>query len=253
MKELEEKDLHEEEAGAKMSFLEHLEELRRRIIHIVLYIGVGFLVCWFFRERIYDFLAKPIISALPTGKLIFTKPTEPFTLYMKVSLLASVFLTAPLIIFEIWLFISPGLYKRERRYSLPFIISSLILFVGGSFFAYRFILPPAYKFLLDFGSRFEPLIKIDEYFDLTITIVLGFGLIFEMPVVVAFLALFGLVTPGFLWRNFKYAILIIAIVAAVISPTGDAFNMLIYMTPMVVLYAVSIGVAWMFKKRNRPT
>lgn len=235
----------EEEPGEKMTFLEHLDELRRRLVHIVLYIAVGFAICMFFHRQIYDFLAAPITKLLAGDKLVFTKPTEPFTLYMKVSLLAGIFLTAPLTLYEVWLFISPGLYRHEKRYAVPFLVSSFALFVSGGAFAYYVVLEPAYRFLLEIGGSFRPMITINDYWDITSTIMLGFGLVFEMPVVVAFLSMFGLVTPGFLWRNLRYAIFIIAVAAALLSPTGDAFTMTIYAAPMLVLYLISIGVSWL--------
>jgi sec-independent protein translocase protein TatC len=239
------------ELGAKMSFLEHLDELRKRLITSIIYIAVGFVACWFFHEEIYRFIARPIQPYLKgTQQLIFTKPTEAFTLYFKVSCIASVFLTAPLLLHQLWMFIAPGLYRREKRMALPFVISSIFLFYGGGAFAYYFVLPAAYGFLLGFGSDFQPMIKIDEYWDLTSTIILGFGLMFELPVVVAFLSLFGLITPRFLWKNFKYAILVIFIVAAVLSPTPDAVNQTIYAVPMMVLYVVSILVSWIFQRRR---
>lgn len=242
---------NQSDLGGKMSFLEHLDELRRRLIISLIYIALGFIGCWFFHEEIYRFIARPIQPFLgESGKLIFTKPTEAFSLYLKVSIIAGIFVAAPLIIHQIWLFIAPGLYRRERFMAGPFILSSLILFFGGGAFAFWIVLPPAYKFLLDFGSDFQPMIKIDEYFDLTSTIILGFGLIFEMPVLVAFLSMFGIVTPGFLWRNLKYAVLVIFVVAALISPTGDVVNQCIYAGPMLVLYLISILVSLLFKRRR---
>jgi sec-independent protein translocase protein TatC len=241
----------EKETG-KMSFLEHLDELRKRLVHIVTYIGVGFLVCWFFSKPIYDFLALPITKALPDGtKLAFTNPTDPFTLYMKVAFIAAIFLTLPFTLYEVWKFIAPGLYVKEKKYVVPFLFSSVLLFVLGGAFCYYIVLPAAYGFLIQLGSSFQPVIKINEYLDLTNTMLLGFGLVFEMPVIVAFLALFGLVSAKFLWDKFKFAMVIIVAVAAILSPTGDAFNLLIWSAPMIVLYILSIGVAAIFGWRRR--
>jgi len=233
----------ESEAG-KMSFLEHLDELRKRLVHIACFIGVGFIACWFFARPIYDFLAIPLTKALPAGtRLAYTKPTDPFTLYMKVAMLGSIFLTLPLTLYEVWKFIAPGLYRKEKKYVVPFLAFSIILFVGGAAFCYYIVLPAAYQFLINLGASFTPVIKVDEYLDQTNMMLLGFGLIFEMPVVVAFLSIFGLVSASFLWRKFKYAMVGIVVLAAVISPTGDAFNLLLWSAPMVLLYFVSIGVA----------
>ena len=241
----------ESESG-KMSFLEHLDELRRRLVHIASYIGVGFIVCWIFSKRIYDFLAIPITDALPEGtKLAFTNPTDPFTLYMKVAFIGSIFLTIPLTLYEVWKFIAPGLYVKEKKYIAPFLFTSVLLFVAGGAFCYYIVLPAAYGFLITLGSSFTPVIKINEYLDLTNTMLLGFGLVFEMPVIIAFLALFGLVSAKFLWDKFKYAMIIIVALAAALSPTGDAFNLLIWAAPMIVLYVLSIGVAAIFGWRRK--
>ncbi len=236
----------ERESG-KMSFLEHLDELRKRLVHIAAILAIGFVVSWFFARYIYDFLAVPMTQSLPEGtRLAFTKPTDPFTLYMKVAFLSSIFLTLPFTLHEVWKFIAPGLYKKEKRYVLPFITSSIILFVAGAGFCYYIVLPAAFKFLIQLGSSFEPVIKVDEYLNLTNMMLLGFGVIFEMPVVVAFLSIFGLVTAGFLWRKFKYSLIGIVALAALLSPTGDAFNLLVWAAPMVLLYFLSIGVAALF-------
>jgi sec-independent protein translocase protein TatC len=241
----------EQESG-KMSFLEHLDELRKRIVHIVIYISVGFLVCIFFCKPIYDFLALPITRTLPKGaKLVFTKPTDPFTLYMKVSFLAGIFLTLPFILFEVWKFIAPGLYSKEKKYIVPFLVFSMVLFLGGAAFCYYIVLPPAFQFLIQLGSSFTPMININDYLELTNRMLLGFGAIFEMPVLAAFLSIFGLVTAGFLLRKFKYALVAIVILAAIISPTGDAYNLLLWSAPMVMLYFLSIAVAAIFGRRRK--
>ena len=166
----------------------------------------GFLVCWVFAKRIYDFLAIPIIKSLPVGtKLVFTKPTDPFILYMKVAFLAGIFLTLPLIFYEVWKFIAPGLYRKEKKYVVPFLVCSMVLFLLGAAFCYYIVLPPTFKILIEMGSSFTPMILINEYLDMTNMMLLGFGAIFEMPVLAAFLSIFGLVTASFLWRKFKYA------------------------------------------------
>jgi sec-independent protein translocase protein TatC len=241
----------EEESG-KMSFLEHLDELRRRLVRVATYIGIGFVASFYFCKDIYRFLSAPITRSLPAGtKLAYTNPTDPFTLYIKVAVLAGIFLTIPFSLYEVWKFIAPGLYRKEKRYIVPFLVSSVLLFVGGGAFCYYVVLPQAYGFLLRIGEDFMPVIKIDEYLDLTNTMILGFGLVFEMPVIVAFLSLFGLVSAKFLWTKFQYAIVIIVAAAAMLSPTGDAFNLMIWAAPMVVLYLISIGIAALFGWRRR--
>ncbi len=244
-------DEPEAESG-KMSFLEHLDELRKRLVRIATYVGLGFVVCFFFARQIYNFLAIPIKQGLPEGtKLAYTNPTDPFTLYMKVALLASIFLTIPLTLYEVWKFIAPGLYRKEKKYIVPFLVCSVLLFITGGAFCYTIVLPQAYGFLLNLGRDFMPVIKVDEYLDLTNTMLLGFGLVFEMPVIVAFLSIFGLVTARFLWTKFKYAMIAILTLSAVLSPTGDAFNLMIWSAPMVLLYFVSIGVAAVFGWRRK--
>lgn len=241
----------ETESG-KMSFLEHLDELRKRLVHIAVFIALGFLVCIFFAKPIYDFLAEPITRSLPNNsKLVFTKPTDPFTLYMKVSFLAGIFLTLPLTLFEVWKFIAPGLYRKEKRYIIPFLVFSMFLFLSGAAFCYYIVLPPAFKFLIQLGSSFTPMININDYLDLTNRMLLGFGAIFEMPVLAAFLSIFGLITAGFLWRKFKYALIGIVVLAAFLSPTGDAYNLLLWTAPMVLLYVLSICVAALFGWRRK--
>jgi sec-independent protein translocase protein TatC len=244
----------EHESG-KMSFLEHLDELRKRLVHIVVSVALGFFVCWFFHRQIYDFLAIPVTKALPPNtKLVYTNVISVFTLYMKVAFIGGIFLSLPLTLYEVWRFIAPGLYKKEKRYIIPFLVSSMVLFLAGASFCYYIVLPAAFKVLIEMGESFTPMIKIDEYLDLTNMMLLGFGLIFEMPVLAAFLSMFGLVTASFLWNKFKYAIVLIVILAAVISPTGDAFNLMLWSAPMILLYIISIAVAavfgWKRKKAN---
>jgi len=240
-----------EESSSKMSFLEHLDELRRRLVRIAAYIAIGLGSCFYFSKEIYNFLSAPITRLLGEDKLAFTNPTDPFTLYIKVALLAGIFLTIPFTLYEVWKFIAPGLYRKEKRYVLPFMSASVLLFVGGGAFCYYVVLPAAYAFLLDLGAEFRPVITVNEYLSLTLTMLLGFGLVFEMPVVIAFLSMFGLVSARFLWTKFKYALLIIVALAAVLSPTGDAFNLMVWIAPMIVLYFVSIGIAAIFGWRRR--
>jgi sec-independent protein translocase protein TatC len=237
----------QERESGKMSFLEHLDELRKRLVHIVAYMAIGFFACWFFHRQIYDFLAIPVTKALPPNtKLVYTNVISVFTLYMKVAFMGGIFLTLPFTLYEVWRFIAPGLYKKEKRYVIPFLVSSMILFLAGASFCYYIVLPAAFKVLIEMGASFTPMIKIDEYLDLTDMMLLGFGLIFEMPVLAAFLSMFGLVSASFLWNKFKYAIVIIVILAAVISPTGDAFNLMLWSAPMILLYIISIAVAALF-------
>jgi len=245
----------ESESG-KMSFLEHLDELRKRLVHIVAYISIGFIVSWLFVKKIFDFLSHPLAQTLPEGqKLVYTGVTDPFTVYMKVAFLAAIFLTIPLTLYEVWKFIAPGLYRKEKKYVVPFLVSSMFLFLAGGAFCYLIVLPATFKFLVELGSRWTPMIEIGKYLDMTNMMLLGFGLIFEMPVIIAFLSIFGLVSAKFLWNKFAYAMVGIVVLAAFISPTGDAFNLVLWSAPMVLLYLISIGVAFLIgarrKKRGR--
>ena len=242
-------DERDRELGGRMSFLEHLDELRKRIFHALIAIIVTFVAAWIFREPIFAFLSAPIKEVV--DQLVVLRPTEPFTVYLKVSFAAAIFFAIPYIMFQVWLFIAPGLYRREKIYALPFLFSSSILFVLGGMFAYYIILPPALNFLLnEFGSDFKAMISAVEYYDFELIIIVGMGAIFQLPVIVAFLSMFGLVSPGFLWRNFKYAFLLITIIAAVVSPTTDPLNLFLWSGPMMILYTISIGISWIFKLRR---
>ncbi|MBN2241910.1 MAG: twin-arginine translocase subunit TatC [Acidobacteria bacterium] len=241
----------EEDESGKMSFLEHLDELRKRLVHIAIYLFAGFVICLFFSKPIYDFISRPLTEVLPNEKLVFTKLTTPFTLYMKVAFLGGIFLTIPLTLYEVWKFIAPGLYKKEKRYVIPFLFFSVILFILGAVFCYTMVLKRAYAFLIMLGSSFDALIEVKEYLDLTNMMILGFGIIFEMPVLAAFLSMFGLINAKFLIKKFKYAILCIVILAAVISPTPDALNLVVWTIPMIALYIVSIGVAAIFDRSRK--
>jgi sec-independent protein translocase protein TatC len=243
----------EDELSDKMSFLDHLDELRRRIIRSLLAVVIAFALCFAFNVQIFRFIAAPIKEVLPEGQknLFYTTPTEGFAISMKVSLLAGVFLASPFLLWQVWLFISPGLYRREKLYALPFVFGSTFLFVLGGVFAYTIALPRTLAFLINFNPELRPLITATEFFGFAMLILLGMGVIFQMPVLIGFLSLFGIVTPRFLIHHFKYAILIIFIIAAVISPTGDAINLLVFAVPMIGLYILSIGVSFFFKRLGR--
>jgi len=341
---------NEEELGGQMSFLEHLDELRRRLIRSFIFVFLAASVSWFFADRIYNFLAIPVERALaeaqrtqvpiagqvgnetitsiatlkendtgryvfaqetklgtsliPAGasvtarvvkdsqgklglftdealysgttvipkgvrlptdlaandaysgindKLIVTSALEPFSLYVKVSLYAAVCVSVPFLLWQIWAFVSPGLYPHERAYVTPFIALSSISFVIGAAFAYYIIFPPAAKYLLGLGSDFRLLLKADDYFDFIIIVMLGMGVVFQMPAITYVLARIGLITARLMIRVWKMALIVILIVAAVLSPTNDIPNMLLFAAPMLVLYVVSIFVAWIFNKPRTAT
>jgi sec-independent protein translocase protein TatC len=342
---------NEEELGGQMSFLEHLDELRRRLIRSFAFVVIAASISWFFSDRIYAFLAAPVERALaeaqrrqvpiagysgsetisgltslkendtgryvfgdetklgtsliPAGasvmarvlkdgqgklalftdealysgnavipkgvrlptelgsnveafssindKLIVTTALEPFSLYLKVSLYAAICFSVPFLLFQIWGFVSPGLYPHERAYVTPFISLSTISFVLGAAFAYYVIFPPAAKYLLGLGTDFRLLLKADDYFDFIILVMLGMGIVFQMPAVTYVLARIGLVTARFLIRIWKTSLIVILIAAAVLSPTNDIPNMMLFAAPMLVLYVVSVFVAWLFAKPRTAT
>jgi sec-independent protein translocase protein TatC len=238
-----------------MGFLDHLEELRRRLVYCIAAEAVGFFASWGFRERIYGIMQRPIMEALRSHnvseKLVYLNPVDPFNLYLKIAALAGLFLTSPFVLYQVWMFISPGLYRNEKRYVMPFMASTIALFSLGGYFGYRVVYPRALEFLIGFGSQFQPMITISEYTSLFLSLVLGMGLIFEMPILIFFLALMGIITAGFMWKNFRYAILVIFIIAAIVTPTPDILSMCIFAAPMVALYAISIGIAWAVHPKQR--
>ena len=338
-----------EEPGGQMSFLNHLDELRGRIIRSVAFVFVAFVGCWFVSDYIYNFLARPIQQALaeaqrnepafigmtgqetilpnsalkegdtgryvfgrttklgssvipegtsvsakvgkdqlgrvglftdealfagetviPKGvmlpfdfnvkpkalpdsnaKLVVTTAMEPFSLYVKVSIYAALALAVPFILWQIWAFVSPGLYPHERRYALPFVLLSTISFVIGGAFAYKIIFPPAAKYLLGLGEDFRLFLNASDYFDFIILIMLAMGVVFQMPAITYVLSRIGIISAKFLIRHWKGALIVILIAAAVLSPTNDVPNMLLFAAPMILLYVVSVFIAWIFGKERK--
>jgi sec-independent protein translocase protein TatC len=235
----------------KMSFLDHLEELRKRLLISIIAIAVGFLLCWTFAEPIFEKLQEPLAQFLPPGdSLAFTRLTAPFFLYMKVAFFAGLFLAAPVILLQVWLFISPGLYKKERRMAAPFIIFGSLFFLIGGYFGYRYLLPATCGFFIETGREFKQMVTVDDYFSFASVIILASGLVFETPILVFFLARLGIVTPGFLMRKFKYAVVLAFIIAAVVTPTPDMVTQAALAIPMILLYLIGVGVAYVFAKKE---
>ena len=218
---------------------------------------VGFGICFYFHEQIYGYLARPLTDTLRSlhlsDKLVYTNPIDPFNLYIKIAIVGGIFLASPYILLQLWLFVSPGLYRHEKRYVWPFVLLTSSLFIAGGAFAYKLAFPPALKFLLQFGHSFQPMVTINEYLSIATTIILGVGVVFELPVVILILSIFGIVTPKFLVKNLRYAILVTAVLAAGIAPTPDLATLFIIWIPMVGLYVLSIGLCWLvyLKKRRR--
>jgi sec-independent protein translocase protein TatC len=226
-----------------MSLIEHLEELRKRLIHSAIYLAVGFAVAYVFHERLYGFVQAPLDQLhIP---LNFTHPTDGLTLYLKTSFVGGAILASPFILFQIWLFISPGLYSREKRYVWPFMFATIGLFLAGAYFGYRWVLPGAIKVLvIDYGHRFHPILTIEDYTGFFLAIILSLGIAFELPILMFFMALFGLVDAKFLLRNFKYGVLVIFIIAGVICPMPDPLSMCLFACPLLVLYLLGTGMAF---------
>ncbi len=248
-----------EAAGGQMTFFEHLSELRKRIINSLYAIGIGAFIGVYISPKVIRFINEPMLKALKQAgfesKLYYNHPAGALNLVITLGVYIGLVLASPWVLYQLWLFVAPALYKHERSAVTGFLFSTVFLFLSGIAFGYFVTLPYVLKFLVgfqQFGGSVAPLLSINEYFDLILMILLGLGLVFELPILIFFLSLFGIVTPQFLWKNFRYAILVIAVVAAIITPTPDAQTMLIFMLPMVLLYFVGIGVsAVVVRKRNK--
>lgn len=240
-------DEQEDNELPRMTLLDHLDELRRRILHIAVALFIAFLGCWYVSRPIFEWLSVPITRFLPQGeRLAFTALSDPFMLYIKVALLAAIFVASPVILLEVWLFLRPGLYRHERRLAAPFIIFCTMFFVAGGYFGYRIAFPMVVRFLLSVGQDFQPVITVQTYFSMMSKILLGLGLVFEMPMLIFFLARIGVVTARQLLRWFRYAVLAIFIIAAVITPTPDIATQTVFAAPMILLYLIGVVVAALF-------
>jgi sec-independent protein translocase protein TatC len=236
----------------RMTFLEHLDELRMRLMHSLGALVVGTIVCWGFHERIFHFLTQPLRNAYPAVKFITTGPTEAFMMYMKMSFFVGIFLVAPYILYQVWAFIAPGLYAHEKAYAVPFIVAGSLFFLLGGGFGHYILFPTTFKFLYEFaGDDMQFLPKVDEYFEFYSWFLLGLGLVFQIPVIIFVLARIGIVTPGFLMRQFKFAVLVSFIVAAIVTPSADVVNQTLLALPMMGLYLLGVLVAWMFGRARR--
>jgi sec-independent protein translocase protein TatC len=246
-------ELEDDSEGGKMSFLEHLDELRRRIIYAVLSLAAGFIVCCFFIQQLFDFIMRPLQQMLPPGgTLVYTDPTEAFVLYIKIAAIAGLLLASPLIFIQLWLFIAPGLYSHEKKWAIPFVVMSTVFFVAGAAFSHYIVFPLTWRFFVGFTTdilTFMP--RIEPAFSMYLRLTLIFGIVFQLPTLVLFLARMGLLTARFMVRNIKYALLIIIIISAVVTPDGGGVSLIAMAGPMMLLYIFSIGLAWMFGKQKR--
>lgn len=243
----------DDSSGGKMSFLDHLDELRRRIIYAVLSVLVGFVISVYFVYEIFDFVMRPMQQMLPAGQtLVFTEPTEAFMLYVKLALMAGLIIAGPLVFTQLWLFIAPGLYANEKKLAIPFVVMSTFFFAAGAAFSHYVVFPITWRFFVSFTSdvlTFMP--RVQPAFAIYLRLMLAMGITFQLPTLVLFLARMGMITPRFMIRNFKYAVLIIIIAAAILSPDGAGVGLLAMGGPVILLYVFSIGLAWMFGKKKR--
>lgn len=242
----------DEDAAGKMSFLDHLDELRRRIVYAVIAIGVGFIIAFFFINEIFNFIMRPLQRMLPAGgTLVYTDPSEAFMLNIKIALIAGLLLASPAVMAQVWLFIAPGLYTKEKKWAIPFVVMSSFFFVAGAAFSHYVVFPLTWGFFVSFTTdilTFMP--RIEPAFSLYLRLLLAFGLVFQMPTVVLFLARMGVVSPRFLIRNFKFAVLLMVIGSAVITPDGGGVSLVAMTGPMILLYGLSIVLAWLFGKKR---
>jgi sec-independent protein translocase protein TatC len=227
-----------------MTFLEHLEDLRKRLFYSFVALFIGFIPGWIFSKELYAILARPVTRYLPEGtKLAFTTLTAPFMLYMKTAFLASIFFMSPFVFLQLWYFIAPGLYQKEKKYVVPFVLMTTFFFSLGALFGYFIVFPWACRFFLQLGQDFQAVITVDQYFGFALKVLLGIALVFELPTLIFFLAKMGLVTARWMIHNFKYAVLAVFVIAAVITPTPDIITQSIVAIPMLALYGLSILIA----------
>ena len=236
-----------------LSLREHLLELRKRLKWAVIWLSLGFGACYYWAQQLFHFLMKPVLAALPEGEkaLHYSSGVEPFMIYLKVGLYAGLFLASPMIFWQIWMFVAPGLYRRERKKILPFVLAATAFFIGGAVFCYKIILPPAFEFLINTaGPDIKPVLMMDEQLSLVMMMVLAFGIIFELPLILTLFAMMGIVDHKFLSKYRRHAIVANVIIAAIVTPTGDPFNLALMALPMMACYELGVLGAWIFGKKN---
>jgi len=235
-----------------MTFLEHLDELRKRLFYSFITIVITAVPAWIYHKEIYEILALPVTPFLPEGEtLAYIRLQDPFMTYIKVSILAAIFIASPVIFFQFWKFVAPGLYQKEKKYAIPFVILTTFFFAAGGLFAYFVVFPFACRFFLSMGADFKAVITINDYFSLALHVILGIALVFELPTLVFFLSRMGLITAKWMAKKFKYAFLIVFIIAAIITPTPDPITQSIVAVPMLALYGISMLIALFSEKRKK--
>jgi len=243
----------EPEGDLKASFFDHLQELRKRLLRAVLGIAVGMAAVGAFSERIFRWVMLPVIHSLPQNQqqLHYTSYIEPFMVYLKVSLYGGAFAAAPYVLWQVWLFVAPGLYKRERRVVIPFLAFGTLLFYAGAAFCYRFVMPVAFPALAALaGDDMTPILTMTEQLSLVLAMLLGFGIVFEVPVIIAFLSMIGLVSADFLAKYRRHAIIVNVALAAIITPTGDPFSLALMALPMIFFYEIGVILARILGKKK---
>jgi sec-independent protein translocase protein TatC len=235
----------------KLPLTSHLQELRKRLIHSFIAIGVGFFVCYALKESLFDILATPLMNVMPKGgSLIFTSVAEAFFTYMKIAFIAGIILTSPFILYQVWAFVAPGLYQKEKRYVIPFVLGGSVFFAIGVLFGYYVAIPVGFRFLLGYATDFiKPMPSMKEYLSFTIKFLLVFGLVFEFPVVLVLLSKIGIIDAKMLARQRKYAILLIFIFAAAVTPSPDLISQLLMALPLMGLYELSILLSKLIRKK----
>ena len=234
-----------------MSLLEHLDELRSRLVKSVVVFVIAFAGCWAVSDSILEFLVRPIREHLfEGGEIVFINISEPFMIYMKASALAAVFLVSPFLLYQMWAFVSPGLKTTEARLVVPFLSFGTLFFAAGGAFGYYVATPIAARWLIALGQEFKAQITLRSAFQFESWIILGMGVVFELPILIFFLSRIGLVTPRFLMKHFRVAVLVIAVLSAVLTPTGDVLTMSIFAGPMILLYLLGVFVSWISQKRR---
>jgi sec-independent protein translocase protein TatC len=239
------------DSAEKQPFLSHLEELRKRLVVCAIGVGAGFVIAYIFSERLFQLLVAPLKAVMPEGdQLIFTNLPEMFFAYIKVAFIAGILAAAPLIFYQLWMFIAPGLYQKEKKMAIPFVISSTILFVGGALFGYFVVFPFGFKFFIGFSNEYvKALPSVKQYFSFSMKLLFAFGIVFELPVIIFFLSKMGIVTPQFLSQKRKYAILLTFALAAILTPP-DVITQCMMAGPLIVLYEIGILVSRVAQKKK---
>ncbi len=244
----------EPEGEVKLTFMDHLRELRVRLVRAIYGIAAGMAVVGWFVPQVVEHLMRPVRGALPEGKqtLVYTSAIEPMMVYIKVAIYGGVFVAAPWVLYQLWQFIAPGLYKREKRYVVPFLVWATLLFYSGAAFCYWLVMPAAFPAMLAFAgdSTLTPMLSLSEQLGLVLAMLLGFGIVFEVPVIIAFLSMIGLVSASFLAKYRRHAIVFNVTAAAIITPTGDPLNLALMAVPMILFYEVGIILARVLGKKQ---